>query len=151
MSATVVCHVCGIPVDAGFFDDSSIVEAPAPGQEAVLARFGLHPNYCGTLLYFAQFTDAYAQDPTRVTTPGYRWQVRAGGQPRDPYLTFEHIMNPWGLSGFPVHLRLEEGCTVELAVRNVGAAPEEALQRVGGRILGRYWYDTRYGGAPNRL
>ena len=25
------------------------------------------------------------------------------------------------------------------------------LKEVGGRITGRYWYNTAYGGAPNRL
>jgi hypothetical protein len=40
---------------------------------------------------------------------------------------------------------------VEFAVRNVGARDEDKLQKVGGRILGRYWYNTIYGGAPNRL
>ena len=27
------CHICGIPADAGFFDQSSVVAPPAPGQE----------------------------------------------------------------------------------------------------------------------
>ena len=96
-------------------------ERPKPGQELVLARYELHRNYCGLLMYFAQFTDAYAADPQAVETPGYQWQIRCNGQPRDPYLTFGHIINPWGLSGFPVYLRLEEGCTLEFAIRNVGS------------------------------
>lgn len=146
-----ICHICGIPWDAGFFDESSIQDAPQSGEEIVLARYRLHRNYCGTLLYFAQFTDVHARRPAEVRTPGYQWQIRCNGQPRDPYLTFEHIINPWGLSGFPIALRLEEGCTVELAVRNVGATGRDALKLVGGRILGRYWYNTVYGGAPNRL
>jgi hypothetical protein len=25
------------------------------------------------------------------------------------------------------------------------------LEKVGGRIVGRYWYNSDYGGAPNRL
>jgi hypothetical protein len=149
--AGLVCHVCGVPMDADFFDESTIAEAPEQSGQVVLARFDLHPNYCGALLYFAQFTDRYANDPAQVETPGYQWEIRCSGQPRDPYLSFGHIINPWGLSGFPVHLRLEEGSRVELVVRNVGPDPEEELQRVGGRILGRFWYDTRYGGAPNRL
>ena len=34
-----VCHVCGIPADASYFDDSSIVDAPqVNGAEVVLAR-----------------------------------------------------------------------------------------------------------------
>jgi hypothetical protein len=151
-----VCHICGIPWDAGFFDESNVFEldpagksGPAlnPGQELVLARYELHRNYCGMLLYFAQFTDKLP----KVKTPGYQWQIRCNGQPRDPYLTFDHIINPWGLSGFPVYLRLEEGCVLEFVVRNVGASGDDVLTVVGGRILGRYWYNTIYGGAPNRL
>jgi hypothetical protein len=144
-----VCHICSVPQDAGFFDASTIVDVPGAGEEAVLARYRLHRNYCGMLLYFAQFTDEYASDATKVTTPGLHWQIRCDGQPRDPYLTFDRIINPWGLSGFPVFLRLEEGCTVELAVRTVG--PPAGVAKVGGRLLGRYWYNTAHGGAPNRL
>jgi hypothetical protein len=147
------CHICGIPWDAGFFDDSSIKSAPDLGKEVVLARYELHRNYCGMLLYFAQFTDRYADDEINVETPGYQWQIRCDGQPRDPYLTFGHIINPWGLSGFPVYLRLEEACVVEFVIRNVSMGPNNPLklEKVGGRILGRYWYNTIYGGAPNRL
>jgi hypothetical protein len=146
-----ICHICGIPQDAGFFDESDIKDAPEAGQEIVLARYELHRNYCGLLMYFAQFTNLYAADPQAVKTPGYQWQIRCNGQPRDPYLTFGHIINPWGLSGFPVFLRLEEGCTLEFAIRNVGNNQGNTLGTVGGRILGRTWYNTIYGGAPNRL
>ena len=145
------CQICGIPQDAGFFDESSIKGAPPLGQEVVLARYELHREYCGLLMYFAQFTDVYAGDPKEVETPGYQWQIRCNGQPRDPYLTFGHIINPWGLSGFPVYLRLEEGCTLEFAIRKVGDDQGKTLQKIGGRILGRTWYNTAYGGAPNRL
>jgi hypothetical protein len=153
-----ICHICDFPSDAGFFDESKIFTPDKEGklgpplergQEILLARYELHRNYCGMLLYFAQFTDRYVKNPAEVKTPGYQWQIRCNGQPRDPYLTFDHIINPWGLSGFPVYLRLEEGCVVEFVVRNVGA--EDKLEKVGGRILGRYWYNTIYGGAPNRL
>ena len=89
-----ICYSCGIPVDAGFFDESAITDAPELGEEVVLVRYELHRNYCGMLLYFAQFTDRYASDPTEVQTPGYQWQIRCNGQPRDPYLTFDRIINP---------------------------------------------------------
>ena len=81
-------------------------------------------------MYFAQFTDRYAADPPEVETPGYQWQIRCNGQPRDPYLTFSHIINPWGLSGFPVYLRLEEGCTLEFAIRNLGSDQARSWRRL---------------------
>jgi hypothetical protein len=146
-----ICTVCGIPQDAGFFDESTIKPAPLLGEELVLAKYELHRNYCGMLMYFAQFTNKYAGDPTQVETPGYQWQIRCNGQSRDPYLAFQHIINPWGLSGFPIYLRLEEGCLLELAIRNVGTRGDDTLSKVGGRILGRYWYNDIYGGTPNRL
>ena len=146
-----VCHLCGVPADAGFFDESSVVAPPRLGEQVVLARYELHRNYCGMLLYFAQFTDRFARDPGEVLTPGFRWQIRCNGQPRDPYLTFDRIINPWGLSGFPIALRLEEGSVVELVVRRDGADQGQDLLKIGGRILGRYWYNTDFGGAPNRL
>ena len=146
------CHVCGIPADASYFDDSSIAKAPdSDNREVVLAKYELHPNYCGELQYFAQYTDAFATSPAAVETPDLEWQIRSDGQPLAPWLTFRRIINPWGLSGFPIHLRLKEGSLTELVVRFV--RPEIILlsglppvQQVGGRLLGRYWYNTNFGG-----
>jgi hypothetical protein len=146
-----ICDVCGIPFDAGFFDVSTIQVAPNVGDETLLARYELPREYCGILLYFAQFTDAFAADPLRIRTPGYQWQIRCSGQPRDPYLAFDHILNPWGQNSLPVHLRLEEGCLLEFAIRNISAPTPDDLKEVGGRLLGRYWYNPIYGGAPNPL
>lgn len=148
-----VCQICGIAGDAGFFDEANIRDAPNEGQEIVLASYKLHRNYCGVLMSFAQFTDKYTPNNPNVLTTGYRWVIRCNGQPRDPYLDFEHILNPWGYAGMPVQLRLEEGCLVELAIRNVNvpAGDPRELKQVGGRITGRYWYNTEYGGAPNPL
>jgi len=150
------CHVCGVPADASYFDDSSIALVPdANRREVVLAKYELHPNYCGELQYFAQYTDAYAQTPAAVETPDLEWQIRSDGQPLAPWLTFRRIINPWGLSGFPIHLRLREGSLTELVVRFVGSStpnPEILLlslppvQQVGGRLLGRFWYNTNFGG-----
>ena len=139
-----ICHVCGIPADASYFDDSSIVDlATVTGPEVVLAKYELHPNYCGELLYFAQFTDAYAANPAEVVTPDLQWQIRSDGQPLAPWLTFDRIINPWGLSGFPIHLRLREGSLTELVVRFVGEGSIVLVRdlptvtQVGGRLLGR--------------
>jgi hypothetical protein len=156
--ASYGCATCGVPWDAGYFDESRVIDLAAQplnvGQELVLARYQLHRNYCGVLMSFAQFTDAYGRDNSQVLTPGYQWQVRVNGLPRDPYLTLDHILNPWGQAGMSVHLRLEEGGLVELALRRIGplgAPPFLPIQSVGGRITGRYWYNTDFGGRPNRL
>jgi hypothetical protein len=151
MTTMTACQTCGVPADAGFFDESTVQEPPLVGEERVLARYQLHRNHCGLLLYFAQFTDRHAADPTQVQTTGYTWQIRCNGQPRDPYLTIDRIINPWGLQGFPIYLRLEEGCLLELAIRREVDDPNTALTRVGGRLLGRTWYNALYGGTPHRL
>lgn len=154
-----ICEICGIPSDAGFFDESKIIVLRIPkddgtvttvqefgsGQELVLASYQMHRNHCGVLMSFAQFTNQSVGTSPQFTTPGYQWQIRCNGQPRDPYLTFDHIINPWGYGGFPVQLRLEEGCRVELVIRNLGAIEPNILNQVGGRITGKYWYNTIYG------
>jgi hypothetical protein len=148
-----ICQICGVPLDANYFDNASIQDAPTQvGVEIDLARYTLHPQYCGVLLCFAQFAKPQdAQDKDIFETPGYEWAILCNNQPRDPYLPTNLILNPWGQNNFPVYLRLEEGCTVRLVVRRVSAAPEIELDRVGGRLQGRYWYNTAYGGYPNRL
>jgi len=150
--AETVCPVCAIPADAGYFDNSNIVAAPTSEKpEVVLARYELHPNYCGELQYFAQFTDAYAENPAQVVTPNLEWQIRSDGEPLAPWLTFDRIINPWGLCGFPIHMRLREGCLLELVVRFKGnpgiiAFSPTSVSLVGGRLLGRYWYNPAFGG-----
>jgi hypothetical protein len=154
-----VCATCGIPWDAGYFDESRVfdltIQPLNAGEELVLARYQLHRNYCGMLMSFAQFTDAYARDNSLVLTPGYLWQVRVNGLSRDPYLPLDHILNPWGQAGMPVHLRMEEGGLVEIAIRNLdvvlGINDPRELKIVGGRITGRFWYNTDFGGRPNSL
>ena len=164
-----LCAWCGIPADSGIFDDSSIRSAPGPhfGDEVVLASYQLHRNYCGVLMYFAQHVEGIDTPETK----GFEWELRSNGTPLAPYGRFGHIINAWGISGFPVAIRLEEGALVELAVRRTEAdepfshplaeathvsrtptsSEGEPLQRVGGRIIGRYWYNTEFGGRPNQL
>ena len=148
-----LCHICGVPLDANYFDNASIKPAPSNrGDEVELARYALHPQYCGVLLYFAQYVKpAKAQSEDIIETPGYEWAVLCNNQPRDPYLPASLILNPWGRNNLEVHLRLEEGCSVRLVVRQVSPSPEIPLEKVGGRLQGRYWYNPIYGGAPNRL
>lgn len=152
-----VCHICGVPLDAGYFDVASIQDAPGFGKnlnktEVEVARHELHPQYCGTLLYFAQFAKEETSGQQVISeTPGYEWIILCNNQPRAPYLPTSLILNPWGYNALPIHLRLEEGCIVRFVVRNVGPPADKKLAQVGGRLLGRSWYNTIYGGAPNRL
>jgi len=152
-----VCQLCGVPLDAGYFDVASIQDAPGFGKnldktEVELARHELHSQYCGTLLYFAQYAEEQTSKRQVISqTPGYEWLILCNNQPRSPYLPTSLILNPWGYNALPVHLRLEEGCTVRFVVRRVTPAVAVELSQVGGRLLGRSWYKTIYGGAPNRL
>jgi hypothetical protein len=47
-------------------------------------------------------------------------------------------------------VRLPEGSLLQLVVSNVDATLPY-LGKVGGRLVGRYWYNPEYGGATNRL
>jgi hypothetical protein len=152
-----VCQVCGVPVDAGYFDVASIQDAPRNvGDEVELARYELNPQYCGTLLYFTQYAEQDVSKHQVIShTPGYEWIILCNNQPRAPYLPTSLILNPWGATNLSIDLRLEEGCTVRLVVRKVRDVDplvgEVNLIQVGGRLLGRSWYNTIYGGTPNRL
>jgi hypothetical protein len=150
-------------VDANNFDVANIIPAPTTtGKVEELAKFALPAQYCGVLLYFAQYVEppppnvepAAPQTREIFRTPGYEWAILCNNQPRDPYLPSRLILNPWGYNAFPIHLRLEEGCVLRFVVRKVvppAGEPEIPLAFVGGRLLGRYWYNTIYGGAPHRL
>ena len=154
-----VCQICRVPLDAGYFDVANIKDAPKEaGEEVEVARYELNPQYCGTLLYFTQYAEQETppQWPQQVIskTPGYEWIILCNNQPRAPYLPTDLILNPWGYNALPIHLRLEEGCTLRFVVRKVTPAAGEKevkLSQVGGRLLGRSWYNTIYGGTPNRL
>jgi hypothetical protein len=151
------CQICGVPLDAGYFDDASIKLAPnAVGDEVEVAHYELNRQYCGMLLYFTQYAEEESETKRQVLskTPGYQWLILCNNQPRAPYLPTNLILNPWGYEALPIHLRLEEECTLRFVVRKVSllaGEKEVKLSQVGGRLLGRTWYNTIYGGAPNRL
>jgi hypothetical protein len=159
----IACPTCSIPLDAGIFDESEIFEIVTPGERGrgglqapllageslELARFELQPEYCGVLLSFAQFTDRYAINPRNVTTPGYQWVILCDGHPLTPWLTFDRIINPWGLGSFPLALRLDASCMLRFVIRNVDVTPRDPLRwlrQIGGRMVGRYWFDDEHGG-----
>jgi hypothetical protein len=211
-----VCTDCGIPLDAKYFDESGLADAPGPGQEVVLARFELHSQYCGVLEYFSQFTDLNARDPSQVETPGLEWLIFSNRRPLYPYVRLDKVLNPWGFGSFQFSARLDESATIEFLVRrsftavplsttisssiaadlsaqavtpasmanirvgarllvDTGASQEtvsvisvtptaftaifrnnhaasvsvlgvgDAVRQVGGRIMGRYWFNPAYG------
>ena len=149
------CDVCGIPIDAQYFDRSGFVrndDASAPivplGERAVLASFRMHPQYCGVIQCFSQYTDLFAADNTQVLTPGLEWMILRDGQPTAPYERLESIVNPWGYGSYSFGIRIDEGALVELAVHNRGFAPENECDQIrvlGGRIMGRFWYNPAFG------
>lgn len=143
-----MCTICGIPLDAEYFDESGVLPMPRVGSDMVLARFVLPPQYCGLLNYFSQFTDLYGKDNSRIETPGLEWLLLMNNGPLYPYLKLDRIVNPWGYCSFPVNLRLDDSATVEFVVRNIGGVASEngeTIKRIGGRIMGRYWYNPIYG------
>lgn len=147
-----ICQICSVPLDAGYFDVAGIKNAPVVGAEVEVARYELNPQYCGTLLYFTQYAEeSGTKRQVLSNTPGYQWLILCNNQPRAPYLPTDLILNPWGFNTLPIHLRLEESCTLRLVVRRVAPTVTVELSQVGGRLLGRSWYNTMYGGTPNRL
>jgi hypothetical protein len=143
--------ICGIPLDAEYFDVSGFVEGeerPARGEQKVLASFQLHPQYCGVLTYFSQYTDVYAENNAKIQTPGYEWLILQSGKPVFPYTRLELIVNPWGYNCLPVAVRLDENAKVEFVLRNRSAnhEGEDSIRAFAGRIMGRYWYNDSFGG-----
>lgn len=162
------CMICGIPLDAEYFDASGFVgsgiaveqfqnfglQPPGPlprrGEQVVLASFQLHPQYCGVLTYFSQYTDLYARDNWQILTPGFEWSIVQNGKPVFPYTRLELIVNPWGYNCLPVVVRLDENARVEFVLRNraISDAKLETypIRAFAGRIMGRYWYNDSFGG-----
>lgn len=147
--AGTICVNCGVPIDSKYFDESGFAPVPAAGRKVTLARFDLPPQYCGVLEYFAQFTDAAARNPAAVETPTVDWLLLLNGRPLYPYVQIQHILNPWGFGSFQISVRLDEAAIVEFAVRGAVSpapgVPADPVSRVGGRIVGRYWYNPVYG------
>jgi len=146
--APALCSACGVPFDAQYFDASSVLRKPSLGETATLAEFKMPPQYCGVLEYFSQFTDAYALNNSLIETPDVEWSILADGSPLFPYLSIRHIVNPWGQGSFPVAVRLPEGATIKFTARGVSGAPTSPpITKVGGRLLGRFWYSATSGDA----
>jgi hypothetical protein len=153
-TTTGLCVACGIPLDSQYFDVSTVQDAPEPGEELLLARFDLPAQYCGVLQYFSQFTDRFGKDCSQVQTPDLEWRILVNNHALFPYFALKHIVNPWGYGSFPVNIRLDEDSTLEFLVRRVvGGDPipeDELVNVVGGRIVGRFWYNAAYGDVVSR-
>lgn len=156
-TATGLCAGCNIPLDSQYFDVSSVHAMPSLGEEVLLARFDLPAQYCGVLQYFSQYTDLFARDSSQVPTPSLEWRILTNNQALFPYFDLRHIVNPWGYGSFPVNIRLDESSTVEFVVRGVdiggsvvGPPTDDVINLVGGRIVGRFWYNAAYGDVVNR-
>jgi hypothetical protein len=149
IGASYLCPNCGLPRDYEHFDESGFADTPVPGREVVLARFELPQQYCGLLENFSQFTDLLGRDLSQVETPGLQWIITVNNRPLYPYIKLDHIVNPWGWGSFGVSIRLDENATVEFVVRNLGYSPPAGseIKRIGGRIVGRFWYNPAYGDA----
>jgi hypothetical protein len=146
-SNQALCAHCGIPIDAKYFDESGVAsqaDLPKLGNAVVLARFELPPMYCGVLEYFSQFTNLCPKDPSEIVTPDFEWTILSNGHPLYPYIHVDRILNPWGFGSFPVAIRLDENVKLEFVVRRVSNTTSD-INKVGGRLLGRYWYNVAYG------
>ena len=105
----------------------------------------MHPQYCGVLQCFSQFTDAYARDNSEARTPGLAWMIVRNDQPVAPYHRIESIVNPWGYGSYGFQLRLDENAKIELVVHNRSFEFHDDIETIGGRIMGRYWYNRAFG------
>ena len=143
-----LCVNCGIPIDSQRFDESSIADVPDVGDEIVLASFDLPAQYCGSLEHVSQFTDLNMRRPDQVDTPGLEWTLLANGRALHPFSRLTHILNPWGFGSYRMDLRLDESAHIELMVRRTAdrtsRQPQLRVRDVGGRIVGRYWYNRAF-------
>lgn len=148
-TTTGLCATCGIPLDSLYFDESSVVAVPSViGDEVVLARFELPSQYCGVLQHFSQFSDAFGDNFANIQTPTIEWKLLVNDHALFPYINLRHIVNPWGYGSYPVNIRLDEDSTIELVARRVaaiGSLPNPTISVIGGRIVGRFWYNASYG------
>ena len=135
---------CGIPLDSQCFDESEgVIDNLQRGRTHRLARFELPARYCGVLEYFAQFTDAFANDPAAISTPEFDWSILINGRPLSPYQRFSLILNPWGFGSFQTLIRLNDSAVLEFVARQT--RDSNVVTKIGGRLVGRYWYNTEYG------
>ena len=99
---------CNIPVDAECFDASSFITTlPARGEQSVLASFQLHPQYCGVLTHFAQFTDDFAAHPASAQA-NCRTFTETGHQVCGTFLNYWTNNGALAQQGYPITEPLSE-------------------------------------------
>jgi hypothetical protein len=149
--ASGLCVNCGIPLDSQRFDESFIDKIPDVGVETVLASFELPAQYCGSLEHVTQYTDLNLRRPEQVETPGLEWTLVVNGRALHPFSRLTRILNPWGFGSYRTDVRLDEGAHIELIVRRTADQTSRnrrlRVSDVGGRIVGRYWYNRAFGDA----
>jgi len=136
------CTACGSSLDSLHFDAIGFADLPLNGGVVVIAKHELPRQYCGVLEGFQQFLGELRRAGD-VETPGIEWLLRANGRPLDPYIGFSAILNPWGQPINRVAVSLEEGTVLEMIAR-VTRPSVPAGTRIGGRLVGRYWFDDPY-------
>jgi hypothetical protein len=65
------------------------------------------------------------------------------GRPLSPYQSFRLILNPWGFGSFQTLIRLTDSAVLEFVARQT--RDSNVVNKIGGRLVGRYWYNTEYG------
>jgi hypothetical protein len=58
------------------------------------------------------------------------------------------VINPWGCNCLPVLVKLDENARIEIAIRNRSIFDLDLypIKAFAGRIMGRYWYNSSFGG-----
>jgi hypothetical protein len=151
-----LCASCGTAVGALWFDTIDFQDLPRTDRLITVVRHELPRQYCGLLIGFQQYLDEREFEPAHsVETRHVQWDLRINGRPLDPYFRFNAILNRWGEAVNPVAIALEEGAALEMVARftprpSAAGAPEVEREhrRIGGRLMGRYWFrDDPYVGS----
>ena len=145
------CAACGSAVDSLYFDVAGFAAVPERDGTVILVRQEIPRQYCAVLEGFQQFVPPELLPDGPVETRLIQWSIRANGRPLDPYTGFHALLNRWGEPWNRVAINLEEGTMLELVARFL-APPRtrDTSLRVGGRLMGRYWFDDPYGTARAR-
>ncbi len=142
------CAICGAPTDSNYFDVASFKPAPADvGQEVELARHALHSQYCGALLYFAQYAERAGSRSKVIGNARLRMddplqQPAAGAVPADQ-------PDPESVGSCVPGASEAGGGMHDADPGQAVSPPPTVLARAGASWVATG--TTHYGGMPNRL